>query len=100
VIMLQPALGAEVTDRDAQLTGQRREGTYYATWGLLDQLVNGLVLGLLPLLLTLGRSQTDPRGPLGVRLVGPVGGVLFGAAYLIFLRYPRGAPTVDPEVGR
>jgi len=90
VIVLQPALGAEVTDHDAALTGQRREGTYYATWGLLDQVINGVVLGALPLLLTLGRSRADPRGPLGVRLVGAIGGCMFLIAFLIFTRYPLG----------
>jgi GPH family glycoside/pentoside/hexuronide:cation symporter len=88
IVMLQPAMGAEVTDYDEELSGQRREGSYYATWGLLDQVINGMVLSLLPLLLTLGRSHLDPRGPLGVRLVGIVGGVMMGIAFLIFLRYP------------
>jgi GPH family glycoside/pentoside/hexuronide:cation symporter len=88
VIVLQPALGAEVTDYDEELTGQRREGTYYAAWGVLDQVINGLVLGLLPLLLLLGRSQSHPNGPLGVRMVGVVGGGLFLVAFVIFARYP------------
>ena len=88
VTMLPPAFGAEITDYDETLTGQRREGTYYATWGLLDQVINGVAAALLPLLLLLGRSSSDPRGPLGVRCVGLVGGVLMLVAFLIFLRYP------------
>jgi GPH family glycoside/pentoside/hexuronide:cation symporter len=88
VTMLPPAFGAEITDYDEELTGQRREGAYYATWGLLDQAINGAASALLPLILLLGRSQSDPRGPLGVRLVGPLGGVMMFAAFLIFLRYP------------
>ncbi len=46
------------------------------------------MLALLPLLLLLGRSHTDPHGPLGVRMVGVVGGVMILSAFLIFLCYP------------
>jgi Na+/melibiose symporter-like transporter len=82
------AFAAEITDYDAAATGQRREGAYYAAWGLVDQVVNGAAAAVVPLLLLLGRSQSDPHGPLGVRLVGLVGGILLLAAFLIFLRYP------------
>jgi GPH family glycoside/pentoside/hexuronide:cation symporter len=88
VTMLPMAFGAEIADHDAALTGQRREGLYYATWGLLDQVVNGVVAALLPLLLLLGRSHSDPHGPLGVRLIGIVGGLSMLIAFFIFLRYP------------
>ena len=88
VTMLPMAFGAEIADHDAALTGQRREGLYYATWGLLDQVANGVVAALLPLLLLLGRSRSDPHGPLGVRLIGVVGGLAMLAAFFIFLRYP------------
>ena len=88
VTMLPPVFGAEVIDHDETVTGQRREGFYAAAWGLLDQVANGVAGAALPLLLLLGRSRFDPRGPLGVRLVGALGGVLLLAAFLIFLRYP------------
>ncbi len=88
VTMLPPAFGAEIVDHDETLTGQRREGMYYATWGLLDQVINGVTAALLPLLLLLGRSRSDPRGPLGVRMTGIVGGVLMFAAFVIFMNYP------------
>ncbi len=88
VTMLPPAFGAEITDYDETLTGQRREGVYYATWGLLDQVISGAAAALLPLLLLLGRSHLDPRGPLGVRMIGVVGGVSMLAAFLVFLKYP------------
>jgi len=88
VTMLPPAFAAEITDYDEELTGQRREGTYYATWGLMDQAINGVASALLPLILLLGRSRSDPQGPLGVRLIGPLSGVMMLAAFLIFLSYP------------
>ncbi len=88
VTMLPPAFGAEITDYDESLTGQRREGAYYAVWGMLDQVVNGVTAALLPLLLLLGRSRSDPRGPLGVRMTGIISGILMLVAFLIFLNYP------------
>ncbi|HDQ71988.1 MAG TPA: hypothetical protein ENN19_07815 [Chloroflexi bacterium] len=88
VTMLPPAFGAEIADYDAASTGQRREGTLYATWGLLDQVINGAAAAILPLILLLGRSRTDPRGPLGVRAVGVLGGVMMLGAFFIFQRYP------------
>jgi GPH family glycoside/pentoside/hexuronide:cation symporter len=94
IAMLPPAFGAEIVDHDEELTGERREGTYYATWGVLDQIINGVIAAVLPLLLLLGRSHTDPNGPLGVRIVGVVGGVLLFIGFLIFLRYPfRKSPS-------
>lgn len=95
VSMLPPAFGAEITDYDEKLTGQRREGAYYATWFLLDQAINGAASALLPLILLLGRSQSDPRGPLGVRLIGPLSGAMMLAAFLIFLKYPLGRNSPD-----
>ncbi|MCP4539964.1 MAG: MFS transporter [Chloroflexi bacterium] len=95
VTMLPPAFGAEIVDHDETLTGQRREGTYYATWGLLDQVINGLTAALLPLLLLLGRSRSDPRGPLGVRMIGIVGGILMFTAFVIFIKYPLKGDSDD-----
>lgn len=87
-VVLSPAFAAEITDYDERLTGQHREGAYYATWGLLDHVIGGSASALLPLLLLLGRSRSDPHGPLGVRMVGVIGGALMFAAFLSFLRYP------------
>ena len=86
--MLPQAFAAEITDYDEMLTGQRREGAYYSAWSLLGQVIAGIAAAILPLLFLLGRSQADVHGPLGVRLIGPIGGGLMLAAFLIFLRYP------------
>ena len=94
VMMLPPAFGAEITDYDEQLTGQRREGIYYATWGLFDQVINGAAAALLPLILLLGSSHTAPQGALGVRLVGPICGVMMLVAFLVFRRYPLRPATL------
>jgi GPH family glycoside/pentoside/hexuronide:cation symporter len=86
--MLPPAITADITDYDQRMTGQQREGSYYAVWGIFDQLCSGLAVSLLPLLLLFGRSQADSHGPLGVRMVGILGGALLIVAFLIFRRFP------------
>jgi len=88
VTMLPQAFAAEITDYDETLTGQRREGAYYSAWSLLGQIISGVAALVLPLLFLLGRSQTDPNGPLGVRMTGIIGGVLMFAAFLLFFKYP------------
>lgn len=99
VIMLPRAFAAEITDYDESLTGQRREGAYFSAWSFLDQVINGIAGAILPLLLLLGRSRSDPFGPLGVRMVGPIGGVLLLIAFLIFLRYPLRENSVSLKQG-
>ncbi len=93
--VLLPAFVAEITDHDEKLTGQRREGAYYAVLGFIDHTFNGVTMALLPLLLLLGRSQSDSHGPLGVRIVGVAGGVMTFAALLLFLRYPLRQSQAD-----
>jgi len=88
VTMLPQAFAAEITDYDETLTGQRREGAYYSAWSLLGQIISGVAALVLPLLFLLGRSQTDPNGPLGVRMTGIIGGVLMFSAFLLFFKYP------------
>jgi GPH family glycoside/pentoside/hexuronide:cation symporter len=104
ITMLPQAFAAEVTDHDEKSTGQRREGAYYSSWVLLGQLISAVAGVFLPLLFLLGRSQSDPNGPLGVRLTGPIGGVLMLVALLVFLKYPlrhlsvpKGATGEDHE---
>lgn len=88
VTMLPQAFAAEITDYDETLTGQRREGAYYSSWSLLGQVISGVAAMVLSWLFLLGRSQADLYGPLGVRLTGPIGGVLMLAAFLLFFKYP------------
>lgn len=85
--VLPSAIAADITDADARATGQRREGSYYSTLGLLDQASSGLGTVLIPLFLLLGRSNSDAHGPLGVRLLGIAGGLTLFAAFLIFRKY-------------
>ena len=89
--ILPSAMIAEITDYDERLTGQRREGSFYSVWGLLNQVSSGLGLAIIPLFLLLGRSRSDPQGPLGVRLLGVVGGILLLSAFWIFGQFKKEA---------
>jgi GPH family glycoside/pentoside/hexuronide:cation symporter len=40
------SLKAEVIDYDEYRTGERKEGTYFATWSFMSKLANGLMVGL------------------------------------------------------
>lgn len=87
-VVLSAAFMAEIIDFDEKVTGLRREGLYYSVIKVLEQIFSGLAMVWLPVILLLGRSRTAPQGPLGVRMVGVVSGVLIGVGFLIFLRYP------------
>jgi Na+/melibiose symporter-like transporter len=39
-------LKAEVIDYDEYRTGERKEGTYFATWSFMSKLANGIMVGL------------------------------------------------------
>ncbi len=93
--VLPSAIAAEITDWDEQRSGQRREGMFYAFWGLLDQLASGVGLAIIPFFLMLGRSADSPHGPFGVRLLGVVGGLLLLLAFLVFRRYPTASPSLQ-----
>ena len=78
------ALIADITDYDTVRTGERREATYYATQQTLEKVAGAAGPGILIALLALGSTAEDP---LGIRLVGPVAGVLALAGYVVFRRF-------------
>ncbi len=88
MVVLTTAFIAEITDYDHAVTGQHREGMYYATLSVLEQISTGIASVLLPVLMLLGRSHLSPQGPLGIRLTGLIGGALMFIGFIIFLRFP------------
>ena len=79
---LPDIITAEITADDPD-----RQGPLYAFGNLVDQLSSGLALAILSFVLLLGRSLSDPLGPLGVRLLGPIGGIFLLASFWVFGRY-------------
>lgn len=78
VLVLPRALLAEVIDRDARDTGQRREGMYNGMSGVVEKLGEALSAGMVGVLFDVFGSST--ASPLGLRLlgVGAAGGVVVG----------------------
>jgi GPH family glycoside/pentoside/hexuronide:cation symporter len=86
--VLQTAFIAEVIDHDADETGQRREGAYYAALDFVDRIVYGIAGTIPSLFLLVGRGSSGSDGAFGIRLVGVFGGLLILVAFLLFRRYP------------
>ncbi len=78
------ALIADITDYDRGRTGASREAMFYSTQAFFEKGASALAPLVLAVLLTLGSSHDDP---LGIRLIGPVAGVLTLVGYLYFRRY-------------
>jgi glycoside/pentoside/hexuronide:cation symporter, GPH family len=99
-------LTADVIDYDSGRTKLRREASYLGASTFVERTATSFA----PLMLVLLRLLGDTRGhTLGVRLVGPVGGLIILAAYLLFRAYdvpdevrervePQAAPVTPAEV--
>ncbi|MFP4396406.1 MAG: MFS transporter [Anaerolineales bacterium] len=93
--VLKAAFMGEIIEYDAQLTGQRREGAYYAALDFINEIMYNTVAIILPVLLVLGRDATGPRGPLGIKIAGVLGGLAALTALIIFQSYR--VPTINRE---
>jgi len=77
-------LTADVIDEDSVTTRQRREATYLGASSFVERTATSVA----PLVVVLLRLLGDTRGhTVGVRLAGPVAGLLVLGAYLLFRRY-------------
>jgi GPH family glycoside/pentoside/hexuronide:cation symporter len=78
------AILADIIDYDDVRTGMRREALYYGAQNVLEKWTGSLVYPIFALLLLCGES---PDNPLGIRLVGPVAGILALLGYATFRQY-------------
>jgi GPH family glycoside/pentoside/hexuronide:cation symporter len=84
-VYLFPApLTADIVDDDALRTGMRREAMYFGAQNFVEKIVTALSAPILIAVLALGDS---PDNALGIRLVGPVAGLILLSGYLLFRRY-------------
>jgi len=84
-VYLFPAIiTADVVDEDAQRSGSPRAAMFYGTQNALEKFATALAPLIFALVLLAGDSSENP---LGIRLIGPVAGVLTLAAFLSFRRY-------------
>ncbi|MDW7650319.1 MAG: MFS transporter [Bacillota bacterium] len=87
LFVLPDAIVASITDLEAGLSGQRREGMYFGTQGLILKIMMGLSTFVAGLILQFyGRT---PAQPLGVQLTGPVAAVFVLIGAIIFWFYPE-----------
>ena len=84
VNLLPRAITADITDYDELRTGMRLEGMFYATQNLFEKMGSSLAPLLLGLILLLGDTVSNP---MGIRLVGPVAGVIAFFGYWTFRGY-------------
>ena len=94
VFMLPNILIADIVDHDAERTATRREGMFYGTQNLLEKSASAFAPLIFALVLLAGDSADDP---LGIRLVGPVGGVLLLVGWFSFRRYALYEDIRDEE---
>ena len=72
---------ADLCDVEAQELGVRREGMFFSAQSFMDKVTEAFAPLLLGLILLLGDSPGDL---LGVRLVGPVAGLVVLSGYVLF----------------
>ncbi|MES2278616.1 MAG: MFS transporter [Bacteroidota bacterium] len=82
--ILPNAILAEIAERDAKLTGENREGMFFAVKYLFVKLGQSLGIALFAFLTIYGK---DPGHDYGLRLNGVFGFVLCVAAMLVFSRF-------------
>jgi GPH family glycoside/pentoside/hexuronide:cation symporter len=82
--ILPNAILAEIADRDARVTGENREGMFFAVKFLFVKLAQTLGLGLFAYLTIYGK---DPGNDFGLRLNGVCGFVLCLVALIVFSRF-------------
>ncbi len=84
-LIVPNAMVADIAELDAIENGQRREGMFFGTQGLINKLMVGLSSVVTPLLFnTFGYTRETP---LGLQLCGPVSGALVLAGIFILKRY-------------
>lgn len=97
VFLFPNILTADIVDYDATRTGTRREAMFYGTQNMVEKMAGALSPLVFAAVLLAGDSAEDP---LGVRLVGPVAGLLVLIAFLSFRRYSLAPDVPGPRGSR
>jgi len=93
------AIMADIIDYDALRTGERREALYYGAQNTVEKWVGSISTAVLAALFLAGETADDP---LGIRLIGPVAGViaLIGFAFFRGYRLPDSVTAETVAVQR
>ena len=84
VFLLPKAFTADIADYDALITNQRREAIFYSTQNFFEKVALSFSPLILSLVLLLGDSAANP---LGIRLAGPLAGLLALSGFVVWQRY-------------
>jgi GPH family glycoside/pentoside/hexuronide:cation symporter len=95
VFLFPNILTADIVDYDAERTETRREAMFYGTQNMVEKAATALSPLIFAGILLAGDTSDNP---LGIRLVGPVAGLLVLAAFISFRKYSL-APDVLPRHG-
>lgn len=90
VFLFPNILTADIVDYDAERTDTRREAMFYGTQNMVEKASTALSPLIFAAILLAGDTSGNP---LGIRLVGPVAGLLVFIAWVSFRRY-----TLAPDV--
>ena len=82
IFILPEALLADVVDEHSLRTDARREAMYFSSRATLEKFGQAVATGIFAVLLAVFGATTDE--PMGIRLVGPVAGLLTFAGWLLF----------------
>jgi GPH family glycoside/pentoside/hexuronide:cation symporter len=83
--ILGPSVKADVIDWDEARTGERKEGTYFAAWNLVDKLGGALSVAIVGFAIDAPGGGIDPQGVKFVTSVLPAGFTF--AAVFVLLRF-------------
>ena len=90
--VLPSAVLADIAEHDAQRTGARREGMFFAARTLMQKFGQTFGVVSFAALTTFGRDIGDD---LGIRLSGLVGTVLCVGAAILFAKYDEKTVTAE-----
>jgi len=86
IMVLPPALLADVIDYDETLTGRRREGIYYGVQAIFQKIAIGLSIAVATALMYAGGSETPSVW--GLRMISASAGAAALVSLAFFARYP------------
>lgn len=92
--VLPVAILADIAEWDAGLTGERKEGMFYAARTLMQKVGQTSGVVIFAMLTTFGKDIGDDAG---LRYSGVVGAVLCLAAAILFLRYDEKTVTAGSQ---
>lgn len=85
-LLLPRPILADIIDHDEELTGYRREAMYNGMEGLITKFAAGLATLIVSVLFHFFGNSAE--SPFGIRLSGPVAGIITLVGAMVFFKYP------------